>query len=202
MWDLYKKLEGFYFGKSQVLRDLPVPTQKAFARHEGGSRCLRLERERGLWGAALCRCWWEESCGWPAQGELCGAAHRPCASALLTHSGAGGDLGPCWPLENTRETFLSHLGWRSLSDRECLLRAASLLCCHLAAAAGRAGDPRLLTRWQITFEKRICQFCSVFVIERSPLLSAAPRAVHPTALSCPRSLPWHMCPDHTAGAVQ
>lgn len=102
----------------------------------------------------MCRCWWEESCGWPAQGELCGAAHRPCARALLTHSGAGGDLGPRWPLENTRERFLSHLGWRSLSDRECLLRAASLLRCHLAATAGR-GDLRLLTGWQITFEKSL-----------------------------------------------
>lgn len=181
-----------------------MPTKKAFARHEHGSRCLRLERERGLWGAALCRCWWEESCGWPAQGELCRAAHRPCASALLTH--AGGDLGPCWPLENTRKRFLSHLGWRSLSDRECLLRAASLLCCHLAATAGRAGDLRLLIGWQITFEKRICPFCSVFVIERSLLLSAAPSAVHRTArlrspvlpqVSALGELPWHMCPDHT-----
>lgn len=58
-------------------------------------------------------------------GELCGAAHRPCASALLTHLGRR--RPPCWPLENTREMFLSHLGWRSLSDRECLFRAASLL---------------------------------------------------------------------------
>lgn len=55
----------------------------------------------------------------------------------------------------------------------------SLLQYHLAATAGRAGDRRLLTGWQIIFEKRICQFCSTFVIERSPLLSAAPRAVQP-----------------------
>lgn len=81
-----------------------------------------------------------------------------------------------------------------------------MLHCHLAATAGRAGDLRLLTGWQITFEKRICQFSSVFVIERSSLLSAAPRAVHPTARLCspvlPQvpalgELPWHMCPNHT-----
>lgn len=156
------------------------------------------------WGAAPHRCWWKENCGRPAQGDLCGAAHRPCASALLTHSGRR--RPPCCPLENTREMFLSHLGWRSLLDRECLLRAVSLLHCHLAATAGRAGDLRLLTGWQIIFEKRICQFSSVFVTERSSLLSAAPRAVHPTARLCspvlPQvpalgELPWHICPNHT-----
>lgn len=82
----------------------------------------------------------------------------------------------------------------------------SLLHCRLAATAGRAGDLRLLTGWQIIFEKRLCQFSSVFVTERSSLLSAAPRAVHPTARLCspvlPQvpalgELPWHMCPNHT-----
>lgn len=126
-----------------------------------------------------------------------GGQHR--GSCVGLHTGPGPVLSSPTrdrrrpgPLLATRETFLSHLGWRSLSDRECLLRAASLLCCRLAATAGRAGDLRLLTGWQITFEKRICQFCSVFVIERSLLLSAAPRAVHPTALSCPRFLPWEI----------
>lgn len=45
-----------------------------------------------------------------------------------------------------------------------------------------------------------------FVVERSPLLSAAPRAVHPRARLCSSvlpqvpalgELPWHTCPNHT-----
>lgn len=84
----------------------------------------------------------------------------------------------------------------------------SCIFASLSATAGRAGDLRLLTGWQITLEKIICQFCSVFVIERSPLLSAASRAVHPTARLCspvlPQvpalgELPWPKCPNHTVG---
>lgn len=146
----------------------------------------------GEGGGILAQILQEESCGWPAQGDLCGAAHRHCASALLTHSGAGELPAGHWKIP----------GKISLSDRDCLLRAVSLLHCHLAATAGSAEDLRLLTGWQITFEKRICQFSSV----RSSLLSAAPRAVHPTARLCspvlPQvpalgELPWHTCPNHT-----
>lgn len=151
MWDLYKKREGLYFGKSQVLRDLPVPTKKAFARHERGSRCLRLERERDSWGAAQHRCWQEESCGWPAQGDLCGAALRSCASALLTHSGAGEDL-PAGHWKIPGKCCLVRQGMSALS---CVFALLSPAC---SSWEGRT--PKASEGGKITFEKRICQFFS------------------------------------------
>lgn len=98
--------------------------QKAFARHEHGSRCWRLERERDSWGAARCRCWQEESCGWPAPGDLCGAAHRPCASALLTHSGAGEDL-PAGHWKIAGKCFLIRQG---MSAPSCVFASLSPGC--------------------------------------------------------------------------
>lgn len=94
-------------------------------------------------GAAPHRCWWKESCGRPAQGDLCGAAHRPCASALLTHSGRR--RPPCCPLENTRETFsvplrLEILVRQGMSAPSCVFASLSPGCNSWEGRRPKASD--------------------------------------------------------------
>lgn len=104
-----------------------MPRKKAFARRERGSRCSGLGR--GFLRSSRC---WRGGMWWaaPAQGELCGAAHRPLHQAL------------CSPTQGQEKTFLA-VQWKIPRKRLCptsagnpchrgmsVLRAAPLLRCH------------------------------------------------------------------------
>lgn len=64
---------------------MSVPTKKAFARREHGSRCLRLERERGfLWSGITEHedAGREECCGRPQHKGCCVGQHTDCFTRL------------------------------------------------------------------------------------------------------------------------
>lgn len=129
-----QNMRGILFWEIRSLGICQCLQKKACARHERGSRCSRLERERGFLGSS--RCWWEENRGWPAQGELCGAAHRPCASALLTHSGAGEDL-PAGHWKITGKHFLVTPG---ISAQSCVFASVSPGCNSWEGRRPKASD--------------------------------------------------------------
>lgn len=109
----------------------------------------------------------------PAQGVLCGAAHRPLHQALSS------------PTQGHEKTFLA-VQWKIPRKCFCPTKAgdprhggmsvlgAALLSPKLERAVGhnscgRLEFPAALTGWRITVEKRIFPFSSLLVMERSLL---------------------------------
>lgn len=103
VWDLYKIWEGFYFGKSQVLRDLPLPT-KSFCQAWAWLQMLEAGEGEGFLGSSTVQML--------AGGKLWVASTRGpvwgCTQALCQcspHPLRGRRRPPCWPLENSWEMF-------------------------------------------------------------------------------------------------
>lgn len=108
------------------------------------------------------------------RGAVWGSTQAASPGSLLTHSRSGEDL-PCCPVENIKEAFMSHFGWKSLSQgnvcaQSCTFASLSPKSWRAAAySCGGRSSLRLLAGWQIAFEKRICQFSSLLAIESSLL---------------------------------
>lgn len=139
------------------------------------------------------------------RGAVWGSTQTALPSSLLAHSRSWEDL-PCCPVENTKEVFKSHLGWRS-SQGKCL--CSELHLCFTVTKI-RQGSwlqqlqglefPKLPDRVQITFEKRLCQFSLLLAIERSSLLKwcfHSQRLCSPILPQVPilQELPWHKGSD-------